>query len=128
MDGVLLKTLLRDFKPIIFRKMKTTINNLQLLNRATNMVLAGYDLIQSLQTSTLIESLQFRLMNGTAHFIYRKANGELREAWGTLLAKTIERNINGRGYPRKLDGLQAYFDIEEQAWRSFRYENLITIL
>lgn len=108
--------------------MKTTINNLALLNRATNMVLAGYDLNQSLQTSALIEALQFKLMNGTAHFIYRKTNGNLREAFGTLLPRTIERNINGCGYPRKLDGLQAYFDIEEQEWRSFRYENLITIL
>lgn len=108
--------------------MKTTINNLALLNRATNMVIKGYDLNQSLQTSILIEALQFKLVNGTAHFIYRKTNGELRQAFGTLLTKTIERNINGRGYPRKLDGLQAYFDIEEQAWRSFRYESLITIL
>lgn len=108
--------------------MKTTINNLALLNRVTNMVINGYDITQSLQTSALIEALQFRLMNGTAHFIYRKANGELREAFGTLLERVADRNINGRGYPRKLDGLQAYFDIEEQEWRSFRYENLITIL
>jgi len=108
--------------------MKTTINSLALLNRATNMVLNGYNLNQSLQTSALIESLQFQLVNGTAHFIYRKANGELRRAWGTLLSKTVDRNINGRGYPRKLDGLQAYFDIEEGEWRSFRYENLVTIL
>ena len=49
--------------------MKTTINNLQLLNRATNMVIKGYDLSQSLQTSALIESLQFKLINGTAQFI-----------------------------------------------------------
>ncbi|MBB4037653.1 hypothetical protein GGR21_003574 [Dysgonomonas hofstadii] len=108
--------------------MKTAINNLALLNRASNMVLSGYNLTQSLQISVLIEVLQFKLINGTAHFIYRKANGELREAFGTLLTKTVERNINGRGYPRKLDGLQAYFDIVEQEWRSFRYENLITIL
>lgn len=108
--------------------MKRTINNLALLNRATNMVIKGYDLNQSLQTSALIEALQFKLVNGTAHFIYRKVNGELREAFGTLLERVADRNINGRGYPRKLDGLQAYFDIEEQEWRSFRYENLITIL
>lgn len=108
--------------------MKTTINNIALLNRATNMVLNGYDLTQSLQTSAMIEALQFKLVNGTAHFIYRKANGELREAFGTLLERVADRNINGRGYPKRLDGLQAYFDIEEQAWRSFRYENLITIL
>ncbi|MBF0651351.1 DUF2693 domain-containing protein [Dysgonomonas sp. GY75] len=108
--------------------MKTTINNLALLNRATNMVVKGYDLTQSLQISVLIEALQFKLVNGAAHFIYRKTNGELREAFGTLLERVADRNINGRGYPRKLDGLQAYFDIEEQEWRSFRYENLITIL
>lgn len=108
--------------------MKTTINQLSVLDRAKTMVLKGYDLSQSLQTSILIEALQFKLVHGTAHFIYRKTNGQLREVWGTLLSKTIERNINGRGYPRKLDGLQAYFDIEEQEWRSFRYENLVAIL
>ena len=108
--------------------MKTTINNLALLNRATNMVIKGYDLNQSLQISALIEALQFQLMNETAHFLYRKKNGSIRKAWGTLLEKVVNNNTNGRGYPRKLDGLQAYFDIELQEWRSFRYENLITIL
>lgn len=108
--------------------MKTTVNNLQLLNRATNMVIKGYDLTQSLQTSVLIEALQFKLVNGTAHFLYRKKDGSIRQAFGTLLERVADRNINGRGYHRKLDGLQAYFDIEEQEWRSFRYENLIAIL
>lgn len=108
--------------------MKATINSLQLLNRATNMVLAGYDLNQSLQTSTLIEALQLQLMNGTVHFLYRKKNGTIREAWGTLLEKVVTNNINGYGEPRRYYNCQAYFDIEEQAWRSFRYENLITIL
>jgi len=108
--------------------MKTTINNLALLNRATNMVLKGYNLNDSLSTSSLIELLQLKMINGVAHFLYRKKDGTIRETWGTLLEKVADRNINGRGYPRKLDGLQAYFDIELQEWRSFRYENLITIL
>lgn len=104
------------------------MNNLALLNRAANMVLKGYDLSQSLQASAMIGVLQFKLMSGTAHFVYRKTNGELREAFGTLLECVVDRSINGRGYPRKLDGLQAYFDIELQEWRSFRYENLVAIL
>lgn len=108
--------------------MKTTINNLQLLNRATNMVIKDYDLSKSLQTSLLIEALQFKLVNGTAHFIYRKTNGELREAFGTLLERVVNSNTNGDGVPRKYYNCQAYFDIELQAWRSFKYENLITIL
>ncbi|NDW09995.1 SH3 beta-barrel fold-containing protein [Dysgonomonas sp. 520] len=108
--------------------MKITINNIALLNRATNMVLKGYDLPQSLQISAMIEALQFKLMNGTAHFIYRKTNGELREAFGTLLPKVLTNNMNGFGVLRRYYNCQAYFDIEQQEWRSFRYENLITIL
>lgn len=108
--------------------MKTTINNIALLNRATNMVLKSYDLPQSLQISALIEALQFKLMNGTAHFLYRKRDGSIREAFGTLLPKVVTNNINGYGIPRGYYNCQAYFDIELQDWRSFRYENLITIL
>jgi len=108
--------------------MKTTNNNLAFLNRATNMVLKGYDLNQSLQTSALIEALQFQLVNGTAYFLYRKKDGSIREAFGTLLEKVVDRNTNGFGVARKYYGCQAYFDIELQEWRSFRYENLIAIL
>ena len=108
--------------------MKTTINNLALLNRATNMVIKGYDLTQSLQTSVLIEALQFKLVNGAAHFIYRKKDGTIRETWGTLLEKVVLNNVNGYGEPRRYYNCQAYFDIETQSWRSFKYENLITIL
>ena len=108
--------------------MKATVNQLAVLDRARNMVLKGYNLNKSLQTSMGIESLQIQLMNGTAHFLFRKKDGSIREAFGTLLEKVVERNTNGLGYPKKYDGLQAYFDIEEQAWRSFRYANLITIL
>ena len=108
--------------------MKATINQLAVLDRAKNMVLHGYNLNQSLQTSMSVETLQFQLMNGTAHFLYRKTDGSIREAFGTLLEKVVERNTNGLGYPRKYDGLQAYFDIEAQQWRSFRYENFITVL
>jgi len=108
--------------------MKTKVNELEILDRAKTMVLKGYDLNQSLRTSSMVELLQFQLSNGTSHFLYKKKDGSIREAWGSLLEKVVERNTNGLGYPRKYDGLQAYYDIEEGQWRSFRYENLITIL
>lgn len=123
MDGI--------FPKVVYIKlinMKTTINQLAVLDRAKAMVLKGYNLEQSLTTSSMIELLQMKLVNGTVHFIYKKKNGELREAFGTLLDKVVERNINGFGEPRRYFNCQAYFDIEEQQWRSFRYENLITIL
>ncbi|MDR0331845.1 MAG: SH3 beta-barrel fold-containing protein [Dysgonamonadaceae bacterium] len=108
--------------------MKSTVNQLEVLNRATAMVKKGYDLNQSLNTSAMIELLQLQLMNGCAKFLYLKKDGTIRQAYGTLLEKVVEKNINGFGYSKKYDGLQAYYDVEEQAWRSFRYENLITIL
>jgi len=113
-------------KYVVYRMV--TINQLMVLDRARTMLLKGYNLNQSLQTSLSIEALQLKLMNGTSHFLYLKKDGTIREAFGTLLEKVVVRNTNGLGYPRKYDGLLAYFDIEEGEWRSFRYENLITIL
>jgi len=108
--------------------MKTTVNQLEVLSRATTLVKKGFNLEQSLNISATIEALQFKLMNGTAHFLYKKTDGTIREAFGTLLEKVVTNNINGWGTPRKYFNTQAYFDIEAQAWRSFRYENLVTIL
>jgi len=108
--------------------MKTTINQLAVLDRAKTMVLKGYNLNDSLITSSMIELLQLKMMNGVTHFLYRKKDGTIREAWGTLLPKVVNNSTNGFGIPRKYYNCQAYFDIELQEWRSFRYENLITIL
>jgi len=108
--------------------MKTKVNELEVLSRATTMVKKGYNLEQSLRTSSMIELLQFQLMNGTSHFIYKKKDGSMREAFGTLLPKVVTNNINGCGEPRSYYNCQAYYDIESQSWRSFRYENLVTIL
>ncbi|NDV97248.1 DUF2693 domain-containing protein [Dysgonomonas sp. 521] len=108
--------------------MKNTINQLAVLDRAKTMVLKGYNLNDSLSTSSLIELLQLKMINGVAHFLYKKKDGTIREAWGTLLEKVIINNINGNGEARKYYSCQAYFDIESQSWRSFRYENLITII
>lgn len=106
----------------------TVVNQLVALDFAKSIVMRGHNLNQLVQNSISIESLKLLLMKGTAHFLYRKKDGTIREAFGTLLGKVVERNTNGLGHPRKYDGLVAYFDIEDQAWKSFRFENFITIL
>lgn len=108
--------------------MKTTINQLAILDRAKTMVIKGYNLNDSLTTSSMIELLQLKMMNGVTHFLYRKKDGTIREAWGTLLERVVVNNINGYGDSRRYYNCQAYFDIEAQSWRSFKYENLISIL
>ena len=108
--------------------MKTTINSLELLDRAKTMVVKGFNLEQSLNISATIEMLQCKLMNGCATFIYKRKNGTLRLAHGTLLKAVVINNVNGYGTPRSYYNCQAYFDVELQAWRSFKYENLVAVL
>ncbi len=84
----------------------------------------------------MIESLKKSLANGIAHFVYRKKDGSLREAWGTTNKHLIEsRNyVNGRGCSRENYATTAYLDLqcgedgEVASWRSFRWENLVAVL
>lgn len=78
--------------------------------------------------SAMIENLKTQMRGGIAHFIYMKRNGELREAWGTLNRSLVKKHINGRGISRECYATSAYYDVEAAAWRSFRWENLVSVL
>ena len=75
----------------------------------------------------MIENLKRQMQNGVTHFVYMKKNGLLREAWGTTNAALAEKHTNGCGTSREHYCTTAYFDIEKGAWRSFRWESIITI-
>lgn len=65
-----------------------------------------------------------KLMNkGVVSFTYRKTDGTLRKAQGTL--KDVEVFIKGTG--KESFKALSYFDVEAAAFRSFRIENLIAI-
>lgn len=74
----------------------------------------------------MICELKNKLHNGVAHFLYTKKNGEIREAWGTTNPTLAAKYTNGRGCSREMYATTAYFDIEKSAWRSFRWENIVT--
>ena len=68
------------------------------------------------------------LREGVAHFWFRKADGSLRSAYGTLNVAIIERH---NGIPegearsgRPFSGAVSYFDLEKDAWRSFRADSI----
>lgn len=63
------------------------------------------------------------LRSGNVSFQFEKADGSLRRARGTL--QGVEKLLKGTG--RKTYRAFCYFDIEEQAFRSFRVENFICI-
>lgn len=75
----------------------------------------------------MIENLKQKLANGIAHFIYKKKDGTIREAWGTLQQELAKAMTNGRGVSREKFGTTAYYDIEAGGWRSFCWENLVHV-
>ena len=77
--------------------------------------------------SLLIDTLKAKLHNGTAHFWFRKLNGEIREAWGTTNHALMKNKIIGNGYSGEETNTVKYWDVERGAFRSLRYESLIAV-
>lgn len=58
-------------------------------------------------------------------FYFKKVDGSIREAYGTLKENLIP-STNGDNR-KKNDTVQVYFDTERQEYRSFKVANLIKI-
>ena len=68
------------------------------------------------------------LQESVTHFWFRKADGSLRSAYGTLNMTIIERH---NGVPegeernaRAFSGAVSYYDLEKDAWRSFKADSI----
>ena len=72
-----------------------------------------------------MENIGKILTQRVVRFSFRKNDGSIREAVGTLM-KSMIPPTNGNGRPTA-EHLQLYYDIEKQSWRSFKKENLISI-
>lgn len=98
-----------------------TITRMKVISRRTQSTfLSG-------AKTMMVESLKRQMRNGVAHFIYQKKNGEIREAWGTTNASLAAKYTNGCGLSRENYFTMAYFDVEKSGWRSFRWENIISV-
>ena len=108
------------------------MNALVISNSTANRMMVilqrtGSDLVAGAK-AMMIQNLKEKLRSGVAHFLYQKKNGELREAWGTTNTSLAEKYTNGNGISREYYKTTAYFDIEKGEWRSFRWENIVSIL
>ncbi len=68
------------------------------------------------------------MKEGIAHFWFRKKDGSLRNAYGTLVMEIIDRH---GGIPegaernaRPFHGNVSYFDLEKDAWRCFKADSV----
>lgn len=66
-----------------------------------------------------------KMKQGIVKFYFRKVDGSVREAWGTLKEGSIPRTAS-EDKRTKNDTVQVYFDTECQEYRCFKKLNLIT--
>ncbi len=84
--------------------------------------------IDGISKALLIEQLKAKLRSGRiVKFAYLKSNGDVRIAYGTTHPDFIRDKVCGWGESRENYATTAYYDLEKNAWRSFRWENLIMI-
>lgn len=67
-----------------------------------------------------------RMTGGIVKFYFRKVDGSMREAYGTLRSDLIPPTV-GEDTRRKNDTVQVYFDTEKREWRCFKKLNLAQI-
>lgn len=76
-----------------------------------------------------------QMLAGVAHFTFKKKDGSIREAYGTLKRETLEKILGPQEeqttptepVPNSDQTLQKYFDLEAMAFRSYTIANLVTL-
>lgn len=80
----------------------------------------GFTMADAMKQAWLQFKLRAKLASGVVEFFYKKVDGEVRKAHGTLLNPP-----HTKGMHRSYYGCQTYYDMDVQDWRCYRIENLI---
>ena len=107
----------------------TSTNNALVANHIRTITMKTGSALMGTSKALLIEEAK-RQMRSTSgcHLIYKKVNGEIREAFASLNPALCGKHINGRGDSPETRGCTCYWDMEKGGFRSFRWENLIAVL
>ena len=65
------------------------------------------------------------LTTGNAKFHFQKVNGELRDMFCTLQPSVLPKEYNLQLESKAKPGVLVVWDIENNGWRSLRYESVI---
>lgn len=110
--------------------MKTSIDNNRsglMKNAHRLMQVTGKSLAESVKSAWVIYRLSEAMQKGTVQFFYKKTNGEVRQAFGTMKDDVISSKIKGTDRRKPNKDLFVYYDTEKSAFRSFKKFNLIRI-
>ena len=106
-----------------------SINNSSVVANAVMFMQHNIDTPTAVSKGMLMESLKKRMMRGeVCRFAYKKKDGSIRIAVGTLQSNAVEANTVGTGIPKRFYGMFAYLDLEKMGWRGFKEENFIGII
>jgi len=86
----------------------------------------GYSRSEALHTAWLNYKLKTEMAKKIVKFYYKKVDGTLREAFGTL-KNSLVTTIGINDHRRTNETLQMYFDTERNEWRCFKKANVLVI-
>lgn len=84
----------------------------------------GYSMSEALKCAWTNIKLRALLHKKVVEFYFKKTDGTLRQAFGTLVSSRIHEI---KGTKKTADNCQVYFDCEKEEWRCFKKCNLIKI-
>ena len=84
----------------------------------------GFSMSEALKCAWVNIKLKVALKVKVVEFYFKKTDGTLRQAFGTLLDSRVPET---KGTKKAADNCQVYFDCEKEEWRCFKKCNLIKI-
>lgn len=85
----------------------------------------GIGMGDAMRTAWRNVKLRSAMKDGIVNFVFRKVDGTVREAYGTLKEDLIPET--GESDRKRNDTVQVYFDTEKNEWRCFKKANLMEI-
>lgn len=86
----------------------------------------GFTMSEALKCAWANMKLKSQMKSKIVKFYFRKVDGSVREAYGTLNEKLMP-TITGTDNRKKNDTVQTYFDTERQEFRCYKKANLLKI-
>lgn len=84
----------------------------------------GYTMSEALKCAWRNFKLRKALKAGIVQFYFKKIDGTVRQAFGTLKESVVPAT---QGIRKQYAGTQVYFDTMKQDWRCYRTCNLLSI-
>ena len=84
----------------------------------------GMTMSEAMKQAWKVLKLKSLMKKGIVRFYFRKIDGSVREAWGTLVESMLPPT---KGTGNSNPTTQCYYDTEKEAYRCFKVANLLSI-